>query len=137
MTVLRNDVTEIDGLQVAGLGDYWSPDFRHAGTTLERLDRPKATIVLCHNPDAVDEPIWGDLQGWVLAGHTHGGQCKPPFLPPPLLPVRNRHYTAGTFAVGGGRTLYINRGLRSPDPGAVQRPARAHALHAGARRGRC
>lgn len=111
VTVLRNDVTEIDGLQVAGLGDYWSPDFRQAATTLGRLDRAKAAIVLCHNPDAVDEPIWGDLQGWVLAGHTHGGQCKPPFLPPPLLPVRNRRYTAGEFAVGGGRTLYINRGL--------------------------
>jgi predicted MPP superfamily phosphohydrolase len=47
----------------------------------------------------------------VLAGHTHGGQCKPPFLPPPLLPVRNRRYTAGEFAVAPGRTLYINRGL--------------------------
>jgi predicted MPP superfamily phosphohydrolase len=132
-TVLRNEVIEIDGLQVAGLGDYWSPDFgpvrpvrtllseaphapgspalRDAVSTLGNLERPKATIVLCHNPDVVDEPIWGDLQGWVLAGHTHGGQCKPPFLPPPLLPVRNRRYTAGAFAVGAGRTLYINRGL--------------------------
>ncbi|HEX2860069.1 MAG TPA: hypothetical protein VHN79_00430, partial [Lacunisphaera sp.] len=50
-------------------------------------------------------------QGWILAGHTHGGQCKPPFLPPPLLPVRNRRYTAGEFDLGDGRKLYINRGL--------------------------
>ena len=133
VTVLRNDATDVDGLQVAGLGDYWTPDFgparpvrgllsapphaqgapelRDASNTIERLDRAKATIVLCHNPDAVDEPIWRELQGWVLAGHTHGGQCKPPFLPPPLLPVRNRRYTAGTFSVATGRTLYINRGL--------------------------
>ena len=36
---------------------------------------------------------------------------KPPFLPPPILPVNNRRYTAGAFDVGPGRTLYINRGL--------------------------
>lgn len=132
-TVLRNDVAIVHGIQVAGLGDYWSPDFgplrnvsgllsepphaagavevRDAERTLARIDREKPSIVLCHNPDAVDEPIWAELRGWILAGHTHGGQCKPPFLPPPLLPVRNRRYTAGEFAVGPGRTLYINRGL--------------------------
>ena len=43
----------------------------------------------------MDEPAWwGDYQGWVLAGHTHGGQCKAPFLPPPLLPVKNARYAA-------------------------------------------
>ena len=132
-TVLRNDVATVHGIQFAGLGDYWSPDFgpvrsvydllskpphasgaleiRGAQHTLARLDPEKPAIVLCHNPDAVDEPIWRDLRGWILAGHTHGGQCKPPFLPPPLLPVRNRRYTAGQFDVGPGRTLYINRGL--------------------------
>ena len=54
---------------------------------------------------------WGGYAGWILAGHTHGGQCRPPFLPPPLIPVRNRRYTSGEFEVGGGRRLYINRGL--------------------------
>lgn len=133
MEVLRNDVIEVAGLQIAGLGDYWSPDFgpgrpirgllssppsspgepalEGPAATIDRLDRSKPSIVLSHNPDSLDEPIWGDLQGWVLAGHTHGGQCKPPFLPPPILPVRNRSYTAGRFAVGAGRSMYINRGL--------------------------
>ena len=133
ITVLRNEVIDVRGLQIAGLGDYWTPDFgpprpigsllsappsepgapavREAADVLGRIERARATIVLCHNPDAADEPIWGDLEGWILAGHTHGGQCKPPFLPPPVLPVRNRRYTAGAFSVGGGRTLYINRGL--------------------------
>jgi predicted MPP superfamily phosphohydrolase len=69
------------------------------------------TIVLAHNPDAQDLPIWDGIQGWVLAGPTHGGQVKPPFLPPPVLPVRNKRYTAGEFEVGAGRRLYINRGL--------------------------
>ena len=131
--VLRNAHGDFHGLQVAGLGDYWSPEFgaprpvrdlltappreegsadlAPAANALAALDRRKPTVVLCHNPDALDEPIWGDVHGWVLAGHTHGGQCKPPFLPPPLLPVRNRRYTAGEIDVGSGRMLYINRGL--------------------------
>jgi len=55
--------------------------------------------------------MWSGVRAWVLAGHTHGGQVKPPFLPPPILPVRNKRYTAGEFAIAPGRTLYINRGL--------------------------
>jgi hypothetical protein len=30
--------------------------------------------------------------------HTHGGQCKPPFPPPSLLPVVNRRDIAGEVA---------------------------------------
>jgi uncharacterized protein len=63
--VLRNEVAEVDGLQIGGM----------------------------------------------LSGHTHGGQCKPPFLPPPLLPVQNRRYTCGEFELPGDRRLYISRGV--------------------------
>src|SRR4051794_37384578 len=69
------------------------------------------SIALCHNPDGADEPVWSSYQGWILSGHTHGGQCKPPFLPPPELPVRNRRYTSGEFALSGDRHMYISRGV--------------------------
>ena len=59
----------------------------------------------------MDDLSWEGYTGWVLAGHTHGGQCKPPFLPPPVLPVKNRRYTSGEIAVDSGRTLYISRGV--------------------------
>ena len=49
----------------------------------------------------------------VLEESAHGGQVKPPFLPPPILPVNNEIYTAGEFDLGNGRYLYINRGLGS------------------------
>ncbi len=54
---------------------------------------------------------WTDERGWTLAGHTHGGQVKLPFLPPPLLPVRNRRCAAGAVDLGRGRWLYVNRGI--------------------------
>jgi predicted MPP superfamily phosphohydrolase len=108
--VLRNEAITVEGLQIAGTDDLWSSNF-NAETTLGQLRGEEPAIVLCHNPDAVDLPEWKSFRGWILAGHTHGGQCKPPFLPPPLLPVKNRRYVAGEYGVGPGRTLYINRGL--------------------------
>jgi predicted MPP superfamily phosphohydrolase len=107
--VLRNEVAVVQGLDVIGIDDLWA---HHSDTKRALAARTSdAALVLCHNPDAMDELSWGDYQGWVLAGHTHGGQCKPPFLPPPMLPVRNKRYTAGEIPLAGGRRLYINRGL--------------------------
>lgn len=108
--VLRNEARTVAGLQIVGLEDLWGPFFQ-PGRLLRTTDWDRPTLVLCHNPDAVDLPIWSGYGGWVLSGHTHGGQCKPPFLPPPILPVKNLRYTQGAFDVSGGRRLYINPGL--------------------------
>ena len=108
--VLRNEIREVEGLQIAGLDDLWAGRF-HSSAALGALDARRAAIVLSHNPDTVDLPVWGGYQGWILSGHTHGGQCKPPFLPPPLLPVHNRRYTSGEFVLTGGRRLYVSRGV--------------------------
>ena len=108
--VLRNEVLELGGLQVLGFGDLWAKTFDLAAG-LSALTPGEAALALSHNPDTVDCGDWSSYQGWILAGHTHGGQCKPPFLPPPLLPVKNKRYTAGHFSLSGGRDLYINRAL--------------------------
>jgi predicted MPP superfamily phosphohydrolase len=108
--LLRNEVAEVDGVQIVGIDDLWGTNFDPAAAW-SRADLTKPTLCLCHNPDACDHPVWGGYRGWILSGHTHGGQCKSPFLPPPMLPVANRRYVAGAYDVGGGRTLYINRGL--------------------------
>jgi predicted MPP superfamily phosphohydrolase len=67
--------------------------------------------ILRNTVDTVDLPVWQRFQGWILSGHTHGGQCKPPFLPPPILPVKNRRYSAGEFELSGNRRMYISRGV--------------------------
>ncbi|MCC2546617.1 metallophosphoesterase [Hymenobacter sp. BT175] len=110
VTMLRNEQVGRHGLSFIGLDDYWGLDF-NPEKALSTYRPDQAAIVLCHNPDVCDLDVWNNYQGWILAGHTHGGQCKPPFLPPPLLPVRNKRYTAGKFDLSGNRTLYINRAL--------------------------
>ena len=108
--ILRNEIHAVDDLQFAGLADLWCPEFGPR-STLDALAPQKPTIMLSHNPDVQDHQVWDGVRAWVLAGHTHGGQVKPPFLPPPVLPVRNERYTAGEIVVAPGRTMYINRGL--------------------------
>jgi predicted MPP superfamily phosphohydrolase len=108
--ILRNEVTEVAGLQIAGLDDLWAGQFRPA-QTFAVLDPRRASLALSHNPDTVDLPGWDRFRGWILAGHTPGGQCKPPFLPPPILSVKNRRYTSGEFNLADHRSMYISRGV--------------------------
>jgi predicted MPP superfamily phosphohydrolase len=109
MTILRNETKSQNGLYITGLDDYWGTNY-NPNEVLQSINLNQANIVLCHNPDVADQPIWGNYNSWILSGHTHGGQVKPPFLDPPMLPVKNKRYTCGKFEVSG-KTLYINRAL--------------------------
>jgi predicted MPP superfamily phosphohydrolase len=110
ITVIRNQVCEIHGLHFVGMDDLWAHRFQ-ARQTLSQLPRGAPALVLSHNPDSVDERGWDGYKGWILSGHTHGGQCKLPYLPPPLLPVANKRYTCGEFLLDDARRLYVSRGL--------------------------
>ena len=110
ITVLRNQVAQFEGLQIAGTDDLWSQQCR-LQQTVSQLDPQQASIVLSHNPDTVDTRGWQDYRGWILAGHTHGGQCQAPGFGAPILPIRNRAYAAGEIDLGDGRRLYVNRAL--------------------------
>jgi hypothetical protein len=108
--VLRNERYFVSGLQLVGLDDFWGPCFSPL-PIMSKVDPKEPALVLCHNPDVADLPVWCEFKGWILSGHTHGGQCKPPFLPPPVLPVSNKRYTSGDFDLGDGRWMYISRGV--------------------------
>ncbi|MCO4807220.1 MAG: metallophosphoesterase [Flavobacteriales bacterium] len=110
ISMLRNDHLVIDRLNIIGLDDYWGPFF-YPERAMRHYNKGQANLVLCHNPDVCDLDVWNDYQGWILSGHTHGGQCKPPFLPAPMLPVANKNFSSGEIDLMDGRTLYINRAL--------------------------
>ena len=108
--LLKNSQVEIEGLNIIGFDDYWAINFAPE-QVMTNYDKSKASILLCHNPDVCDLDVWNGYKGWILSGHTHGGQCKPPFLKPPMLPVKNKRYSQGEIDLEDGRTLYINRAL--------------------------
>src|SRR3954465_14523031 len=76
MRILRNEVHAVNGLDIVGVDDLWA---RQANAITALHARTSgASVVLIHNPDAADDLQWPGYRGWMLAGHTHGGQCKPP-----------------------------------------------------------
>jgi predicted MPP superfamily phosphohydrolase len=108
--ILINEKIDINGLNFIGIDDFWGLHFEpEKATALYKPNEP--TVVLCHNPDVCDMDVWNGYQGWILSGHTHGGQIKPPFLSEPLLPVKNKRYSQGEIDLNNGRRLYINRAL--------------------------
>lgn len=108
--MLRNERVDVAGLQLVGLDELWARQFRPE-EALAGFDYQRPGLVLSHNPDTVDRSGWGAYQGWILSGHTHGGQCRFPLLGAPFLPVENLRYVSGEFDLGDGRRLYVNRGL--------------------------
>jgi predicted MPP superfamily phosphohydrolase len=108
--MLKNEQIESHGLNIIGFDDLWSPNFDPM-KVMKDYDPAKANLVLCHNPDACDKDVWNGYQGWILSGHTHGGQCRIPGVVTPVLPVENRKYISGEIDLEDGRMLYINRAI--------------------------
>lgn len=110
ITLLRNEKVNILGLNIIGIDDYWGNNF-YPNHALKLYNKQDANLILCHNPDVCDLDIWKDYDGWILSGHTHGGQVRFPFRHATRLPVENKNYDEGLKHLSDGRTLYINKGL--------------------------
>jgi predicted MPP superfamily phosphohydrolase len=108
VTLLRNESVELSpGLWLVGLDDaaFGAPDLDRA---CARVPAGAARIVLVHEPGEFDE-LAGRCE-IVLAGHTHGGQVRLPFLPPLHLPMRCGDYVAGWYEKADSR-MYVSRGI--------------------------
>jgi uncharacterized protein len=79
------------------------------GTDVRVGPAEKFHIVLGHSPDFSLAPVEADL---LLAGHTHGGQVRLPFLGPLLTLSRvPRSWASGMTTLEPGRTLIVSRGI--------------------------
>ncbi|WBV55798.1 metallophosphoesterase [Chryseobacterium daecheongense] len=108
--MLNNEQNNRYGINFIGFEDLCSPNFDPL-KVMKDLDQSKANLVLCHNPDVCDKDVWNGYQGWILSGHTHGGQCRIPGVITPVLPVKNKKYVSGEIDLQDGRMLYINRAI--------------------------
>jgi predicted MPP superfamily phosphohydrolase len=95
-------------LNLVGVGDLWSgpfePDVAFAG-----LRDKSPVLLLAHNPDSKDELI---SQRWdlMLAGHTHGGQFRMPWIGTPFAPVKDKRFVAGLHR-WNDRWLHVTKGI--------------------------
>lgn len=98
---LRQDVWVI-GLDDSLAGN---PDLKAA---LSDVPTHVYKIGMIHSPDFFDR--MGQSFDLTLAGHTHGGQLRLPFLPPPWLPEGSGRYVWGWYE-NEAQKMYVNRGL--------------------------
>jgi hypothetical protein len=105
--LLLNESRELrPGVWLAGIDDpEGSPD---AEAALASIPHGAYAVALFHSPALFDQ-VAGRVP-LALAGHTHGGQVRPPFLRPFWLPSGSGRYLEGWYEAGGSR-LYVSRGI--------------------------
>lgn len=113
MEFLVNQGTSIqirgEKLFIAGTDSIWS------GT----VDAPacwkghtsEAVLALVHEPDVFDQLITDHRVDLQLSGHTHGGQCRVPFIGYAPAKVRyGQNYIYGDYTKGDSQ-IFVSRGL--------------------------
>lgn len=67
-------------------------------------------ILLCHEPDLVDQTAQTGKFALQISGHSHGGQVNLPLAKGLILPQYGRKYPIGLYRVGN-MVQYTNRGV--------------------------
>jgi predicted MPP superfamily phosphohydrolase len=106
--LLVNEARELRaGVWVAGVDDpEGAPDVEAA---LRSIPEGAFAVGLFHSP-ALFDAVAGRLP-LSLAGHTHGGQVRPPFVRPFWLPKWSGRYLEGWYEGQRGSRLYVSRGI--------------------------
>ncbi len=107
--LIENQIVECGGVAVAGIGDRWSG--REDARAVRAYKGEKPLVALTHNPDTATE-LNAPAVKLVLAGHTHGGQIRVPWLYKKVLPVSGP-YDAGLHAPAkpGSAPVFVTTGL--------------------------
>ncbi|MHB8639493.1 MAG: metallophosphoesterase [Candidatus Acidiferrales bacterium] len=96
---------------VVGLDDPYS-GVAHLNRALKGVPADAYTILMFHSPEYFDHAA--GRVNLCLAGHTHGGQVRIPFVRPFWLPAGSGRFLEGWYAEKGSR-MYVNRGLGMSD----------------------
>ena len=112
--VLANEAVRYDAgggmiVNVAGLDDalLGTPDYKKVSGL---LTKKYFDIIVMHEPDEI-EHFEQDSYELALAGHSHGGQIRLPFIGEISTPPLAKEYVRGMYEMGDGRKLYVSSGI--------------------------
>jgi predicted MPP superfamily phosphohydrolase len=95
-------------LVVAGAGDYFHGD-PHPARLMNTVPPGPPVLLLTHEPDLF--PRVPRRVTLTLAGHTHGGQVRFPFVGAPVVPSAYGQLYAAGLVVEQGRPLFVTTGV--------------------------
>lgn len=93
---------------LAGLADLWTRKI-DLNKALEETKDNNPILLLTHNPDIF--PEIPEQVSLTLAGHTHGGQVKLPFLGRPVVPSKYGERYAIGHVKENNRNLFVGSGV--------------------------
>jgi hypothetical protein len=112
IVVLENEARAVDyrggRFFVVGLADTMTRQVR-LQETIAAVPAGEPLLVLVHEPDIFTEI--DDRPSLTLAGHTHGGQVRLPFVGRPIVPSRFGERFAAGHIVENGRHLFVTSGI--------------------------
>jgi len=113
--LLINQSTEIkrgnESLSLVGLDSAWAgkPDIKKA---FYGISEDRVAITMMHEPDYFDEIVKFRQNFFQISGHTHGGQCRVPFVK--YAPVKVKYgekYIDGYYTREEGQQLFVSSGI--------------------------